>query len=112
MASVDTAMVTVTGKGGHGATPHECVDPVVAIVGMVQAIQTIVSRNIYALDEVGDLGDADPCRDGQQHHPRTRLVHAHDPVVRPGRPGAAEETDPRDGRGPCGGLWGDGGGRL
>ncbi len=51
MASVDTAFVTVTGKGGHGATPHECVDPLIAIVGMVQAIQTIIPRNVYALDE-------------------------------------------------------------
>ncbi len=51
MASVDTAFVTVTGKGGHGATPHECVDPLIAIVGMVQAIQTIIPRNIYALEE-------------------------------------------------------------
>jgi amidohydrolase len=51
MASVDTAVVKVTGKGGHGATPHDCVDPVVAIVGMVQAVQTIIPRNVYALDE-------------------------------------------------------------
>ncbi|MCU0815917.1 MAG: M20 family metallopeptidase [Cypionkella sp.] len=51
MASVDTAWVTVTGKGGHGATPHDCVDPVVAVVGMVGAIQTIIPRNVYALDE-------------------------------------------------------------
>ena len=51
MASVDTAFVYVTGKGGHGATPHDCVDPVVAVVGMVQAIQTIIPRNVYALDE-------------------------------------------------------------
>jgi amidohydrolase len=51
MASVDTATVKITGKGGHGATPHECVDPVVAIVGMVQALQTIIPRNVYALDE-------------------------------------------------------------
>ncbi len=51
MASVDTAYIYVTGKGGHGATPHDCVDPVVAVVGMVQAVQTIISRNIYALDE-------------------------------------------------------------
>ena len=51
MASVDTAYVTVTGKGGHGATPHECVDPVVAVVGMVGAIQTIIPRNVHALDE-------------------------------------------------------------
>jgi len=51
MASVDTAFVYITGRGGHGATPHECVDPVVAVVGMVQAIQTIIPRNVYALDE-------------------------------------------------------------
>ena len=51
MASVDTAFVWLTGKGGHGATPHECVDPVVAVVAMVQAVQTIIPRNVYALDE-------------------------------------------------------------
>jgi amidohydrolase len=51
MASVDTAFVYVTGKGGHGATPHECVDPIVAVVAMVQAVQTIIPRNVYALDE-------------------------------------------------------------
>jgi hippurate hydrolase len=51
MASVDTAFVHLTGKGGHGATPHETVDPVVAVVGMVQAVQTIIPRNVYALDE-------------------------------------------------------------
>lgn len=51
MASVDTAFVTVTGKGGHGATPHDCIDPLIAIVGMVQAVQTIIPRNVYALEE-------------------------------------------------------------
>ncbi|MCT2538450.1 M20 aminoacylase family protein [Sedimentimonas flavescens] len=52
MAAVDTAWVTVRGKGGHGATPHECVDPIVAITGMVGALQTIVSRNAFAMDEL------------------------------------------------------------
>ncbi len=51
MASVDTAWVTVTGKGGHAATPHDCIDPIVAVVAMVQAFQTIIPRNVYALDE-------------------------------------------------------------
>ena len=51
MASVDTAYVYVAGKGGHGATPHDCIDPVIAVVGMVQGIQTIIPRNVYALDE-------------------------------------------------------------
>ncbi|MDR0809190.1 MAG: amidohydrolase [Gemmobacter sp.] len=52
MASVDTAFVYVTGRGGHGANPHDCVDPIVAVVAMVQAVQTIITRNVYALEEV------------------------------------------------------------
>ncbi|MEQ8292396.1 MAG: M20 aminoacylase family protein [Roseovarius sp.] len=52
MAGVDTFHIDVTGLGGHGAMPHETRDPVVAAAGMVQAIQTIVSRNHYALDEL------------------------------------------------------------
>ena len=52
MAAVDTFEIHITGKGGHGAMPHETVDPVVAAVSMVQAIQTIVSRNHYALDDL------------------------------------------------------------
>ncbi|MDT8855646.1 M20 aminoacylase family protein [Paracoccaceae bacterium Fryx2] len=52
MAAVDTAWVTLAGKGGHGATPHECIDPIPAAVGMIGALQTIVSRNVFALDEL------------------------------------------------------------
>ena len=52
MAAVDTFSITVTGRGGHGALPHETADPIVAAVGIVQAIQTIVSRNNYALDDL------------------------------------------------------------
>lgn len=52
MAAVDTVRVTVTGKGGHGAYPHECVDPIMAMVTMVQALQSIVSRNLPPLEEL------------------------------------------------------------
>jgi len=52
MAAVDSFHIDVTGLGGHGAFPHETRDPVVAAVGIVQAIQTIVSRNHYAMDEL------------------------------------------------------------
>ena len=45
MAAVDSFYIDIQGKGGHGAMPHESVDPVVAAVATVQAIQTIVSRN-------------------------------------------------------------------
>lgn len=51
MAAVDTAWVTLTGKGGHGAYPHECIDPVPAAVAIAAALQTIVSRNVNPLRE-------------------------------------------------------------
>jgi hippurate hydrolase len=50
MASSDTATITVTGRGGHGAVPHKAVDPVVVCAQMVLALQTIVSRNVAPLD--------------------------------------------------------------
>lgn len=50
MAAVDTLNVTVTGRGGHGAHPEDAVDPVAAIVAMVGALQTIVSRNRKGTD--------------------------------------------------------------
>jgi len=52
MAAVDTFHIDVTGLGGHGAMPHMTRDPVVAACGMVTAIQTILSRNHYALDDL------------------------------------------------------------
>lgn len=52
MAAVDTFHVHIQGVGGHGAMPHETRDPVMAACGIAQAIQTIVSRNHYALDDL------------------------------------------------------------
>ncbi len=52
MAAVDEFEVKVTGKGGHAAWPHEAVDPIPAAVAMVQAIQTIISRNHMPLEEL------------------------------------------------------------
>ena len=46
MAAADTFTINLTGKGGHGARPHECIDPVVAACAIVQSLQTIVSRNL------------------------------------------------------------------
>ncbi|WP_309571935.1 M20 family metallopeptidase [Deinococcus sp.] len=44
MAAPDTFTVTVTGRGGHGAMPHETVDPIVIACHIVTALQAIVSR--------------------------------------------------------------------
>ena len=52
MAAVDTAWVRLRGRGGHGATPHETVDPIIAAVGMIGALQSIVSRNTSAIDSL------------------------------------------------------------
>ena len=52
MAAVDTFHVHVTGQGGHGAFPHETRDPIPAALSIGQAVQTIVSRNHYALDDL------------------------------------------------------------
>jgi amidohydrolase len=52
MAAVDEFHIHVKGLGGHGALPHDTRDPVVAACGIVQAIQTILSRNHYALDDL------------------------------------------------------------
>ena len=52
MAAVDTFEIHIQGVGGHGAMPHETRDPVMAACGIAQAIQTIVSRNHYALDDL------------------------------------------------------------
>jgi len=46
MAAVDSFYINIKGRGGHGAMPHETADPVVAACGIVQAIQTIISRNV------------------------------------------------------------------
>ena len=47
-AAVDKFLVTITGTGSHGARPHEGIDPVPAACAIVQALQTIISRNIDA----------------------------------------------------------------
>ncbi|WP_299646783.1 M20 aminoacylase family protein [uncultured Jannaschia sp.] len=52
MAAVDTFHIDITGKGGHGAMPHDTRDPITAALGIGQAIQTVVSRNHRAIDDL------------------------------------------------------------
>ena len=44
MASMDAVIVKIKGKGGHGAEPHNIVDPVVIASHIIIALQQIVSR--------------------------------------------------------------------
>jgi len=49
MAGAEEFKITVTGKGGHGAIPHQTVDPVLAASQIVTALQSITSRNVAPL---------------------------------------------------------------
>src|SRR6202043_904861 len=51
-ANVDSVDVTVRGIGGHGAYPHRTKDPVVLAAEMINAWQTIVSRENNPLDPI------------------------------------------------------------
>jgi hippurate hydrolase len=50
MASSDSFVITVTGKGGHGSAPHFTLDPVPVACEIVQALQTLVTRRIDVFD--------------------------------------------------------------
>jgi len=46
MAASDTARLTIHGRGGHAARPHQTVDPVLIAGSLVVALQSVVARNI------------------------------------------------------------------
>ncbi|QTA88402.1 M20 metallopeptidase family protein [Desulfonema magnum] len=49
-AAVDTVTIHLKGKGGHGAYPHQCKDPIVAGSCLVTQIQTLISRDLPPLE--------------------------------------------------------------
>jgi amidohydrolase len=50
MAGAEIFTVKITGKGGHGALPQATLDPIVAAAHIINALQTIVSRNVSPLE--------------------------------------------------------------
>ncbi|MCB1384539.1 MAG: amidohydrolase [Nitratireductor sp.] len=50
MASTDEFTITIRGKGSHAAMPHLSIDPIVTGAQLVNALQTIVSRNLDPLE--------------------------------------------------------------
>ncbi|MBD2210750.1 amidohydrolase [Nostoc linckia FACHB-104] len=50
MAAVELFQCTILGKGGHGAIPHQTVDSIVVAAQIVNALQTIVARNVNPID--------------------------------------------------------------
>lgn len=52
MSASSIFTLTITGRGGHGASPHEAVDPILASAHVISALQSIVSRNIDPRESV------------------------------------------------------------
>lgn len=50
MSAADTFDVYIEGRGGHGALPHQTIDPIVAGSEFVNALQTVVSREVNPLE--------------------------------------------------------------
>jgi len=60
MASSDEIYITVKGTGGHGAIPHQLVDPVLIAAYIITGLQQIVSRNADpAIPSVLSFGKVD-----------------------------------------------------
>lgn len=52
MAAADTVDIVITGKGGHAAKPHDCIDTTVVAAHLIVALQTIASRGVDPLKQV------------------------------------------------------------
>ena len=52
MAAADQFEIVVTGRGGHAAKPHECIDTTVVAAHIIVAAQTIASRTVDPLKQV------------------------------------------------------------
>ncbi|PWI47864.1 peptidase M20 [Candidatus Heimdallarchaeota archaeon B3_Heim] len=52
LASADAFIVSITGKGGHAAAPHQTIDPTAVLVDIYNALQKIVSREIDPFSDV------------------------------------------------------------
>ncbi len=50
-AASDRIQILVRGRGGHGARPHQTVDPVLVSGHLITAIQSLISRNLSAFDQ-------------------------------------------------------------
>ncbi len=50
MAAVANLEATITGRGAHGAMPHDGVDPILVAAHIVTALQSVVARNVNPLE--------------------------------------------------------------
>jgi hippurate hydrolase len=51
MAAADECIITVNGRGGHGAEPQDASDPIVCGASIIMALQSVVSRNLHPMEQ-------------------------------------------------------------
>ncbi|MBI4872170.1 MAG: amidohydrolase [Candidatus Riflebacteria bacterium] len=96
MAAADEILITILGKGGHGAAPHEAVDPIVVAAHVVTALQTVPSRQVDPIHPV--VVSICSVHAGQAFNiipPDAELigtVRSFDPSIREKLPGLIEKT--------------------
>lgn len=86
MAATDVFTVDIEGQGSHAAQPHRSIDPIVTGAAIVQAIQSIVSRNLDPLQagviSVTTIHAGDTFNVTPQRAKLTGTVRSLDPLVR------------------------------
>ena len=104
LAASDGIFIDITGKGGHAARPHQCIDPVLVGCHIVTALQSIVARNVDPLKS----GVVSICmfHSGEALNviPETAAARGHRPLAR--------ARGPRPHRAPRGGSGRDDGAAL
>jgi len=91
LAAADTIHIEVTGKGGHAARPHQCIDTVLVAAHIVTGLQSVVSRNVDPLESAvvsicmlhaGEVGNVIPETAVLEGTARTLVPHVRDLVER------------------------------
>jgi amidohydrolase len=86
MAAAEMWECTIRGTGGHGASPHQTADPVVAAAQVIVALQTIVSRNVdpqgTAVLTVGTVHGGDACNIIPERVVLSGTIRTFDPEIR------------------------------
>lgn len=86
MSASDTVRITVHGRGGHAARPHQTVDPLLIAGSLVVALQSVVSRNIdprqTAIVTVGALHAGSAANVIPDEATMALSVRSFDPAVR------------------------------
>jgi hippurate hydrolase len=87
LAASDRVYITIEGKGGHAAKPHDCVDTVLVGAHIITALQSVVARNVDPLESgvvsicmfhAGNAGNVIPERAELTGTARSLMPHVRD----------------------------------